>query len=95
VIEVEERDMIHYRVNYGNNFEITVTWQRSLYEQRIARYYNLHVKRYVFLNGHRLYQLEYAPAPSVDPFGIAGTSFSTIIQSKLQRVRDAGLYYYP
>jgi hypothetical protein len=49
----------------------------------------------MFLNGHRLNQLEYARAPSVNPFGIAGTGFTTIIQAKLQRVRDACVFYYP
>jgi hypothetical protein len=76
-------------------YELYEIWQRSIFEHRIARYYNLHVKRYVFLNGHRLDQLEYARAPSVDSFGIAGTGFTTIIQAKLQRVRDAGVSYYP
>jgi hypothetical protein len=76
-------------------YEMYEIWQRSMFEHRIARYYNLHVKRYVFLNGHRLNQLEYACAPSDNPFGIAGTGFTTIIQAKLQCVRDAGVFYYP
>jgi hypothetical protein len=70
-------------------------WQKSTYDSHIAVYYNLHVKRYLFLNGRRLDQLEYAPAPSVDSFGIAGTEFSTIIKEKLQRVRDADMYCCP
>jgi hypothetical protein len=80
-----------------------------MFEQRIARYYNLHVKRYVFLNGttistlkrymflngRRLDQLEYPSAPSVNSFGIAGTGFAIIIHAKLQHVRDAIVSYYP
>jgi hypothetical protein len=76
-------------------YELYEIWQESMFRHRIARYYNLHVKRYVFLNGQHLDQLEYAHAPSVDSFGIAGTGFTPFIHAKLQHVRDADMSYYP
>jgi hypothetical protein len=69
-------------------------WQRFLYDRHIALYYNIRVKEYLFLNGRLMDPLERAPAPSVEPFGIAGTGFATIIHLTLQHVRDTyGSYY--
>jgi hypothetical protein len=76
-------------------YELYEIWQKSMFEHRMARYYDIHVKRYVFLNGHCLDQLEFARATSVNLFGIVCTGFAIIIQAKIQRVRDACVFYYP
>jgi hypothetical protein len=70
-------------------------WQRFLYDRHMALYYNIRLKEYLFLNGLLRDQLERAPAPSVEPLGIVGTGFATIIHFTIPQVRDTRVSYYP
>ena len=55
------------------------TWQRSPFEPRMARY-NFRHRRCVYLNGHRVNQLEIARGPrrGIGPLGIAGLGLPNV-----------------
>lgn len=74
-------------------YEIYSIWQRSLFNVHLAKYYNMHIKKYVYINGPCMNQLELIlPEVSCMVLGIENTGFPQIINN-LERIRE-GVFYY-
>ena len=70
------------------------TWQGSPFGHRMAVYWNLGRKIYLYINGHRRDQIEVAHAPRGGcRWGIADTGHAAAIHARLQYIRDRGFEY--
>jgi hypothetical protein len=86
---------LYHACNANSDVYVTETfyewyyiWQRSRYKPHLFQYYNMHVKKFVCINGSCLNQLEpVLPEVSVMEFGIGDTGCPQLIRGMLDLVR--------
>ena len=92
---------LHHACNGRTNAYVTkhfytqyAFWESSTYKVHLARYYNMSVKKYVYINGPLRNQLElFLPEVECDKFGINNTAFPHLIRPMLESVRATVNYY--
>ena len=69
-------------------------WRGSPFGHRMAVYYDLQSKMYLYINGRRRDRFEVAPVPRGGyRWGIAATGHAAAIHERLQFIRDRGFEY--
>ena len=64
-------------------------WQRSRVRRHMAEYYNVHSKKFYYINGDRLNQQELVlPEVTTMQFGIDDTTHPRRIRRRLHQIRD-------
>jgi hypothetical protein len=76
-------------------FKTYEEWDNNPLGRHISRYYNIRLRKYVYLNGRQRNQNELvADMTDPVPLGIFNTEFPFLIAARIQRIRDTNVFYY-